>query len=128
MRRLPPESIGSRLNPSSLVVDAASDQPDSDRSHPHSQQSIVPVRDRSEVTASNLKKPEMLPPSEVRQAITYLIEEQIGLRREELPVMVSRVFGFKSTSAKAKELVEKTLLSMHEAGDVVSRDDKLFLA
>jgi hypothetical protein len=42
--------------------------------------------------------------------------------------MVSRVFGFKSTSPKIKELVDKTLLSMHEAGDVVSRDDKLFLA
>jgi hypothetical protein len=94
----------------------------------HREQSIVPVRDRSEVTASNLKKPEMIPPSEVRQAIIYFIKEQIGLRREELPVMVSRVFGFKSTSPKVKELVEKTLTSMHEAGDVVSRDDKLFLA
>jgi hypothetical protein len=94
----------------------------------HSQQSIVPVRDRSEVIASNLKKPEMIPPSEVRQAIIYFIKEQIGLRREELPVMVSRVFGFKTTSQKVKELVEKTLTSMHEAGDVVSRDDKLFLA
>ena len=94
----------------------------------HSEQSIVPVRDRSDVTASNLKKPEMIPPSEVRQAIIYFIKEQIGLRREELPVMVSRVFGFKSTSPKIKELVDKTLLSMHEAGDVVSRDDKLFLA
>ncbi len=94
----------------------------------HSEQSIVPVRDRSEVTASNLKKPEMIPPSEVRQAIIYFIKEQIGLRREELPVMVSRVFGFKSTSPKVKELVEKTLTSMHEAGDVVLRDDKLFLA
>ena len=86
------------------------------------------MRDRSEVTASNLKKPEMIPPSEVRQAIIYFIKEQIGLRREELPVMVSRVFGFKTTSPKVKELVEKTLISMHEAGDVVSRDDKLFLA
>ena len=78
--------------------------------------------------ASNLKKPEMIPPSEVRQAIIYIIKEQIGLRREELPVMVSRVFGFKSTSPKVKELVDRTLSSMHEAGDVVLRDDKLFLA
>ena len=54
-------------------------------------------------------------------------EPPIGLRREELPVMVSRVFGFKSTSPKVKELVEKTLLSMHEAGDVVSRDEPSFL-
>jgi hypothetical protein len=52
----------------------------------------------------------------------------IGLPREELPVMVSRVFGFKSTSPRVKELVEKALASIHEAGDVVSRDDELFLA
>jgi very-short-patch-repair endonuclease len=94
----------------------------------HRQQSIVPVRDRSGVTASNLKKPEMIPPSEVRQAILHFVKEQIGLRREELPAMVSRVLGFKTTSAKVKELVEKTLASMHEAGVIVSRDDKLFLA
>jgi hypothetical protein len=95
----------------------------------HSQQSIVPVRDRSEVSASNLKKTEMNPPSEVRQAIIYFIKEQVGLlRREELPVVVSRVLSFESTSPKVEELVEKTLLSMHEAGDVVSRDDRLFLA
>jgi hypothetical protein len=74
------------------------------------------VRDRSEVTASNLKNAEMIPPSEVRQAIIYFIKEQIGLCREDLPVMVSWVFGFKSTSAKVKELVDKTLTSMHEAG------------
>ena len=50
------------------------------------------------------------------------------IRRVELPVIASRVFGFKTTSPKVKELVDKTLTSMHEAGDVVSRDDKLFLA
>lgn len=55
-------------------------------------------------------------------------EPPIGLRRAELPVMDSRVFGFKSTSSKVKELVDKTLTSMYEACDVVSRDDKLFLA
>jgi very-short-patch-repair endonuclease len=94
----------------------------------HRQQSIVPVRNRSEVSASNLKKPEMIPPSEVRQAILYFVKQQVGLRREELPTMVSRVLGFKTTSAKLKELVEKTLASTLEAGDVVARDDKLFLA
>jgi hypothetical protein len=70
----------------------------------------------------------MIPPSEVHQAIIYFVKEQIGLRREELPVMVSSGFGFKATSPKVKELIDQTLTSMHEAGDVVSRDDKLFLA
>jgi hypothetical protein len=42
--------------------------------------------------------------------------------------MVSRVFGFESMGPKVKELVDKTLASIHEAGDVVARDEKLFLA
>ena len=94
----------------------------------HSQQSTVPVRNRSQVTASNLKKPEMIPPSEVRQAILHFVKEHLGLHREEVPAMVSRVLGFKTTSPKLKELVDKTLTSVLEAGDVVPRDDKLFLA
>ena len=88
-----------------------------------SQNSIVPVRNRSEVTAPNLKKPEMIPPSEVRQAIFYFVKEHVGLRREELPAMVSSVLGFKTTSPKLKELVDKTLTSALKTGDVVSRDD-----
>jgi very-short-patch-repair endonuclease len=90
--------------------------------------SIVTVRDRSQVTATSLKKAEMIAPSEVRQAIVYFVKEQVGLRREELPMMVSKVLGFKTTSSKLKELVDKTLTSMLEAGDITSRDDKLFFA
>jgi Protein of unknown function (DUF3320) len=94
----------------------------------HSEQTIVPVRNRSEVAAANLKKPEMIPPSEVRQAILSLVSEQVGPRRDELPVVVGRVLGFKTTSAKLKDMVDKVLTSMLEKGEVVSRDEKLFLA
>jgi hypothetical protein len=93
----------------------------------HAEQAIVPVRNRSEVTSANLKKPDMIAPSEMRQATRNLVKEQVGLRRDELPSMVGRVLGFKATSPKLKELVEKVLTSMVEAGEVVSRDEKLFL-
>jgi very-short-patch-repair endonuclease len=91
------------------------------------QQGFVPVRNRSEVASANLKKPEMIAPSEMRQAIRCLVAEQIGLRREELPALVGKAFGFKAAGAKLKDLIEKVLTSMLEAGDVVSRDEKLFL-
>ena len=93
----------------------------------HSRQITVPVRNRSEVSAANLKKPEMIPPSEVRQAIAHLVREQVGLGREELPSLVGRALGFKVTSAKLKEVVEKILEAMLENGDIVSRDGKLSL-
>ncbi len=94
----------------------------------HSQQSTVPVRNRSEVTAANLKKPEMIPPSELRQAIRCLVTEQVGLRRDELPLLVGRVLGFKMASAKLKDVVDKVLTAMLAENEVVSRDQKLFLA
>ncbi len=93
----------------------------------HIQQSIVPVRSRTEVNAANLRKPEMIAPSEMRQAILYLVAEQVGLRRDELPSSVGKVFGFKSTSVKLKESIEKVLTSMLETSDVVVRDEKIFL-
>jgi very-short-patch-repair endonuclease len=93
----------------------------------HGQQPVILVRDRSEVTSSSLKKPEMIPPAEMRRAILCLVAEQIGLRREELPSMVGRLLGFKTTSAKLKEMIEGVSSSMLESSEVISRDEKLFL-
>jgi hypothetical protein len=93
----------------------------------HGQQTVVPVRNRSEVAAANVKKPEMIPPSEVRQAILHLVTEHVGLRREELPLLVGKALGFRAASAKLKDLIEKVLASMLEDGEVASRDQKLFL-
>lgn len=92
-----------------------------------SRQPVVPVRNRSGVAAASLKKPEMIPPSELRQAILYLVTEQVGLRREELPSLVGRALGFKTTSAKLREVIENVLSSMLEKGEVALRDEKLFL-
>jgi very-short-patch-repair endonuclease/DNA polymerase III delta prime subunit len=91
------------------------------------EQPVVPVRNRSEVGSANLKKPELIAPSEFRQAILHLVAEQVGLKRDELPGLVGRALGFKMTSPKLRELVENVLGSMLEAGTVVSRDQKLFL-
>ncbi len=85
------------------------------------------MRSRVNVASANLKKPEMIPPSEVRQATLYLVAEHVGVRRDQVPVMVGRVFGFKATSAKLKEVVEKALAQILEENALVLRDEKLFL-
>ena len=91
----------------------------------HAGQATVPVRDRSRVAAVGLKKPEMIPPSEVRQTILHLVTEHVGLRRDEVPSLVGRVLGFKATSAKLREMVETAIEVLHEKGDVTLRDEKL---
>ncbi|MHB1559149.1 MAG: DUF3320 domain-containing protein [Isosphaeraceae bacterium] len=93
----------------------------------HSEQTSVPVRDRSALASATLKKPEMIPPAEVRQAIVHLVTEQVGLRREELPLLIARALGFRAASVKLRERIETVLASMLDGGAVVTRDEKLFL-
>lgn len=90
-------------------------------------QARAPVRDRSDVSSANLKKPEMLPPSEIRQAILRLAAEHVGLGREEAAVSVARILGFKATSPKLKGMIENALQRITREGAVEMRDDKLFI-
>jgi very-short-patch-repair endonuclease len=92
-----------------------------------SQQTTVPVRNRLAVKSANLKKPEMIAPSELRQAILFIVTEHVGVRRDEIPVMVGRAIGFKATSTKFKELVEKALVRVLAENKLITRDEKLFL-
>jgi very-short-patch-repair endonuclease len=92
-----------------------------------SELAVVQVRNRAAVAAANLRKPEMIPPSEVRQAVLHLVNQHVGLRRDELPLLVVKALGFKVTSPKLKDLIDKVLASMLENGDISARDQKLFV-
>jgi very-short-patch-repair endonuclease len=66
----------------------------------------VPIRNRENVTSSNLRKPEMLPPAEIRAAILAIIDVHHGATQRELPVAVARLFGFKTTSSQLRATIE----------------------
>ncbi len=90
------------------------------------QRTEIAVRSRADVTASNLRKPEMLPPAEIAAAIRGLLTDHIGLHRQEVPAMVARLLGFKTTTAKLKEVIDAAVARLIEQGQVSVRDDKLF--
>jgi len=69
----------------------------------------IPVRDRSGVSSSGLRKPESLPPQEIKKAILVLVEEYYGVSRDQLPVEVARLFGFKATSTQLREVIEQQI-------------------
>jgi very-short-patch-repair endonuclease len=73
---------------------------------------VIPVRDRSGVSSPGLRKPESLPPQEIRKAILLLVEENYGVSRDQLPVEVARLFGFKATSAQLREVIEQQIQAM----------------
>ncbi len=69
----------------------------------------IPVRDRSGVSSPGLRKPESLPPQEIKKAILILVEENYGVSRDQLPVDVARLFGFKATSIQLREVIEQQI-------------------
>ena len=86
----------------------------------------IPVRDRSGVSSSGLRKPESLPPQEIKKAILILVEENYGVSRDELPVEVARLFGFKATSAQLREVVEQQIQVMLSSGGLQDRGPDIF--
>jgi hypothetical protein len=76
----------------------------------------VLVRDRSGIESSTLRKPEYLPPDEIKAAISSLVAENFGAELEQLVQAVARMFGFGATSGQLREVVESALNELLEAG------------
>jgi phenylpyruvate tautomerase PptA (4-oxalocrotonate tautomerase family) len=84
----------------------------------HALDQVVVVRNRSGVESNTLRKPELLPPEEVKVAIIDVIKENYGAEREQLVQAVARLFGFGSTSAQLREVVETALTDLLDSGQL----------
>ena len=67
----------------------------------------VAVRDRSEVSCTTLRQPKMLPPVEIRKAVAAIVEVHIGVERRRGVTEAARLFGFRSTSAQLRDVIER---------------------
>lgn len=85
----------------------------------------IPVRDRSRVSSSGLRKLESLPPQEIKKAILMLVEEYYGVSRDQLPVEVARLFGFKATSAQLREVIEQQIEALLSSKSLQDMDGHL---
>lgn len=66
---------------------------------------VITVRDRSSAPSRSLKKPELLPPQEIREAVLQLVKLAHGVGREEVVVAVARMMGFQATSQQLGERI-----------------------
>lgn len=82
----------------------------------------VTVRDREDVSSWSLRKPEMLPPPEIRAAILALIDAHHGATGEEIPVAVARMMGFKSTGSQLREIIETQISKLVQEGSIAESD------
>ncbi len=76
----------------------------------------VVVRDRSAVASSTLRRPEMLPPREIEAAILQVVKESLGAGTDEIVTAVSRLFGFKATSAQLRCLIQERVGQLRASG------------
>ncbi|WP_298375646.1 DUF3320 domain-containing protein [uncultured Bradyrhizobium sp.] len=76
----------------------------------------VVIRDRSNVDSNTLRKPEYLPPEEVKLAISRVVEENFGAEQDQLVQAVARLFGFAATSAQLRQVVEDSLADLLDVG------------
>ena len=77
----------------------------------------VQIRNREDASPS-LRRPEALPPAEIRAAITALVSACHGAAREEIPTAVARLLGFKTTTAPLRELIDGQLTRLLEDGSL----------
>jgi very-short-patch-repair endonuclease len=76
----------------------------------------VYVRSRADVASNTLRKPETLPPEEIKVAIAEIVEENYGAERDKLVQAVARLLGFGATSAQLREVVEGALAELLDSG------------
>jgi very-short-patch-repair endonuclease len=81
------------------------------------------VRDRSAVDSATLRKPEMLPPSELRTAILEVVDANFGATQDQIVQAISRVLGFKSTSQQLRDLFIGLVDEMVENGTVAMQGE-----
>jgi len=90
-------------------------------------QKEVPIRNRENTASANLRKPKILPPTEVIAAILAVVRIHFGIKNNEVIAEVSRLFGFKSTSSQLRQIIQTQLQGLVDNGAVTERDAVLQL-
>jgi hypothetical protein len=92
-----------------------------------SSQPEVPIRDRGEVAVATLRRPEMLPPAEVRKAVAAIAEVNLGVTRDEVVTQAARLFGFGATSPQLRQVIAGEVDSLLSEGHLEERTGKLYV-
>ena len=89
-------------------------------------QQDVPIRNRENVASQNLRKPDYLPPAELRAALAAVAAANLGVTRDELVTEVARLLGFRSTGGQVSQAINDEIEKM--LGDTVldERNGKLY--
>ncbi|MCJ2020000.1 MULTISPECIES: hypothetical protein [unclassified Methylobacterium] len=88
----------------------------------------ITVRDRSLAGSGTLRRPDMLPPTELRAAIQEVVTGSFGASAEEIVPAVARMLGFKATSAQLREVIGAQIEELTRDGRLTVQGSLLAVA
>ena len=69
----------------------------------------------------------MLPPQEVKEGVLQVVRGNFGGSQDEIAQTVSRLLGFRATSAQLREVVQSAITALTQAAILAQRGDLLVL-
>jgi very-short-patch-repair endonuclease len=83
-------------------------------------------RNRSAARSSTVRRPEMLPPIEIRTALSQVVREQVGVEPEGAIVEVARMLGFQRTGPELRKVIEDEIRVLLGDGALALRQERLY--
>jgi hypothetical protein len=83
--------------------------------------STITVRDRSAVSSATLRKPEMLPPSEIDKSLLDIVDANFGAGVDDLIQASARAFGFQSTSSQLRAVLNAGVDRLAASGILIEK-------
>lgn len=88
----------------------------------------VSIRDRSDVESATLRKPEMLPPAEVRAALLHVVGSHAGVTEDEAINAAARMLGFRVTTSALRAVIASQLDPLIDGRALLRKGDALIVA
>lgn len=88
---------------------------------------MVRMRDRSVVTSSALRRIEMIPPMEIDEGLSSIIETSFGATKDEAVNAIARGLGFRATSSQLRDFIVSRIELLTAQGTLQVRDGMLTL-
>ena len=88
---------------------------------------VPKVRDRGQVRSPGLRKPEMLPPTELELAIQQIVRANFGATPDQVSQAVSRDLGFKATSPQLRKTISAAVTRSLADGGIMQQDKLLVI-
>jgi len=79
---------------------------------------VLPVPRNRSAASSAVRKPDMVAPEEIREAIVQVVERNFGAKRDELPTAVAKLLGFTTTTSAWRDMTKLQLEKAKRRGIV----------